>query len=218
MTALDQLKQDLASDMESEQVFQKHVVDGASFYFSMDEASNNDEYCLRHDIARDCNSSINDVVLIGSAKLGFSVKDSTFRPFDSQFHLTKRHRDKSDIDIAIVNSRLFETLTEQIFHLSCHFKNAWIDQYWRTNQYYVGEKNLFHEYTKYLAKGWLRPDFLPNVYLSEAPWGNACKSWASRLDRNVNVGIYSNWTYLKHYHMDHLEVLRAKLKTVEKTT
>lgn len=216
MAALDQLKEDLASDMESEQVFQKHVVDGSSFYFSTSEANNNDEYCLRHDIARDCQASINDVVIIGSAKLGFSVKDSSFRRFDEKFHTSRNPRDKSDIDIAIINSRLFETLTEQIFHLSCHFNQEWIQKNWRTNQYYVGEKSLFHEYTKYLARGWLRPDFLPNIYISETPWGDTCKSWTDRLGRKVNVGIYSNWTYLKHYHMDHLEILRAKIQTVEK--
>lgn len=216
MATLDYLKKDLASDMESEQVFQKHVVDGSSYFFSLDEANINDEYCLRHDIAKDCQASINDVVIIGSAKLGFSVKDDSFRAFDERFQASQRARDKSDIDIAIVNSRLFEKLTEQIFHLSCHFKREWIIQYWQTNQYYVGEKNLFHEYTKYLARGWLRPDYLPNVYLSEAPWRNACANWTEKLGRTVNVGIYSSWTYLKHYHMDHLEVLRAKLKTLEK--
>lgn len=217
MATLDQLKQDLVSNMEPEQVFQKHVVDGSSFYFSLNGMESNAEYGLRHDIARDCQSSINDVVIIGSAKLGFSVKDSNFREFDSRFKTSNDPKDKSDIDIAIINSRLFENLTEQIFHLSRHFEEAWIKQYWLTNQYYVGQKILFHEYTKYLARGWLRPDFLPNIYLSEVPWINACKDWKERLDRKVNVGIYSNWTYLKHYHMDHLEVLRSKLQTGEKT-
>jgi hypothetical protein len=217
MATLDQLKEDLASDMDAEQVFQKHVVDGSSYYFSLADSNINDEYCLRQDIARACQASINDVVIIGSAKLGFSVKDNSFREFDSKFQETGRAKDRSDVDLAIVNSRLFETVTEEIFHLSCHFQSDWIKQHWQTNQYYLADRKLFREYTKYLARGWLRPDFLPNVYLSEVLWRPACTHWSAKLGRNVNVGIYSNWTYLKHYHMDHLEVLRAKLKTAEKT-
>jgi hypothetical protein len=84
-----------------------------------------------------------------------------------------------------------------------------------TNQYYISDCALFHEYSHYFTKGWIRPDFMPNAYLSEADWPSICEKWRQRLNRNVSIGIYSNWTYLKYYHMDHLEKLKAKITTME---
>lgn len=216
MTISEKLKLDLINNMDVERVFQKHVVDGASFIFSQPPFSADDEYRLRHEIASCLGVSINDVVLVGSAKLGFSVATTDFFDFDHRYSNSRDIRDKSDIDIAIINRELFDKIAEQIYHLSGHFKNQWIKSKWTTNQYYVQGVNLYHEYTKYFTKGWLRPDYMPNEYLSIAPWISECHQWSKKTGRKVSVGIYSNWTYLKHYHMDHLENLKAALKTLEK--
>jgi len=214
VAVLEVLRNDLESAMEIEQVFQKHVVDGPSFFFLQAGQSQNDEYLLRHELAKACGASINDVVIVGSAKMGFSVKNQHFVGFDSKVMQTKLSRDRSDLDIAIINTRFFEQVAEQIYEMSRHFDKEWIHHYWQNNQYYCGEKNLFFEYTKSLAGGWLRPDYLPNVYLTSAEWIPPCTAWSAKLDRKVAVGLFSNWTYLKHYHMDHLEILRAKLQTL----
>ena len=203
--------------MKTERVFQKHVVDGSSFFFDRKHNTPDDQYELRDDIAQATNTSINDVIIIGSAKLGFSVKTANFLEFDHLYTTTKNIRDKSDIDIALVNSRYFDEVAESIYHLSCHFDRNWIRQNWTTNQYYLQDKVLFNEYSLYVAKGWLRPDFMPNSYLKAAAWQVPCDEWSKKLNRKVAVGIYSNWTYLKHYHMDHLSTLQSKLLQLDIT-
>lgn len=215
MTISDKLKQDLINDMDVERVFQKHVVDGASYLFGLAPYTIDQEYELRHDIATATATSINDVILVGSSKLGFSVKSEDFKEFDKKFVTSGLKKDKSDVDIALINRAYFEEVAEEIYHLSGHFKKEWIREKWVTNQYYIEGKSLFHEYTKYLAMGWLRPDFMPNEYLATAAWPEICEKWRKRLDRNVAIGIYSSWTYLKHYHMDHLKSLKSKLSTLE---
>jgi hypothetical protein len=211
----DNLKKDLIDNMDSERVFQKHVVDGPSHLFNIPPNSRDDEYQLRHELAIATSTSINDVIIVGSAKLGFSVKSAKFPAFDEKFSSTGIPRDKSDVDIAIVNQAHFEKVAEAIYHLSSHFDKTWIRKNWMVNQYYIQDVALFHEYSHYITKGWLRPDFMPNAYLSIASWPEVCEKWRNRLNRTVSIGIYSNWTYLKHYHMDHLETLRAKMKTLE---
>jgi hypothetical protein len=212
----DDLKRDLLQNMDPEWVFQKYVVDGPSFFFrEIAAVSADDEYALRSDIAKATGTSINDAVIIGSAKLGFSVKTNDFLKFDHKFEQSRNIRDRSDIDIALINSRYFEEITEAIYHLSNHFDHAWIKENWKTNQYYVGDKNLVVEYSKYVTRGWLRPDFMPNSYLRDAAWLSPCTRWSNTLGRRVAVGIYSNWTYLKHYHMDNLLTLRSKIETLE---
>ena len=170
MAISDNLRTDLLRNMDTESVFQKHVVDGPSAYFQRNHDSPNDEYELRNEIAKATRTSIHDAVIIGSAKLGFSVKTQDFLAFDSKYEISKNIRDKSDIDIALVNRNYFDHVAENIFHLSCHFDADWIKNNWITNQFYVQDKNLLVEYSKYVARGWLRPDFMPNSYLKEADW------------------------------------------------
>jgi hypothetical protein len=108
MPVSDKLKNDLITGMDIERVFQKHVIDGPSYLFSIDPNCPDDEYELRHDIATATNSSINDVILVGSSKLGFSVKTEKFYKLDANYEKTKKFSDKSDIDIALVNRSYFE--------------------------------------------------------------------------------------------------------------
>jgi hypothetical protein len=215
MSISDGLKNDLALGMDIERVFQKHVVDGPSHLFSTFIKNVDDEYDLRHEIARATNTSINDVILVGSAKLGFSVKTEKFSSFDERYILSGLVKEKSDVDIAIVNEALFDLTAEEIYHLSHHFNRDWISKNWVTNCYYPNVSPLFKKYSQYHVKGWLRPDFMPNSYISEARWSNACDAWRKKLQRKVSIGIYRNWTYLKHYHMDHLEILQSKITSLE---
>jgi len=211
----DKLKFDLVSGMDVERIFQKHVVDGPSYLFTNGSFSLDDEYEMRHEIAIATSTSINDVILVGSSKLGFSVKSEKFLRFDDKFLTTGIKKDKSDVDIALINRMHFENVAEDIYHLSRHFDKDWMREKWMTNQFHTQGTALFHEYSKYFTKGWLRPDFMPNEYLAAAAWPAICEKWRKRLDRKVAIGIYSNWTYLKHYHMDHLKKLQAKLETLE---
>ena len=217
MSISKNIQKDLLQEMDAESVFQKHVIDGPSAYFVNSHYEPNDEYDLRRDIANATGTNIHDAIIIGSAKLGFSVKTEKFEKFDAKYDITKNIHHKSDIDVALINREYFDQVAEAIYHLSCHFDQGWIQRNWLTNQYYIKDKNLMIEYSKYIARGWLRPDFMPNSYLKEAAWLNPCNSWTSKLGRKVSIGIYSNWTYLKHYHIDHLQKLKAKLITLEIT-
>ena len=215
MSISNDLREDLLREMDAESVFQKHVIDGPSSYFVHTHKVPNEEYELRRDIAKATGTNIHDSIIIGSAKLGFSVKTENFQKFDAKFESTKNIHDKSDIDVALINREYFDKVAEEIYHLSCHFDKNWIDKNWLVNQYYTQNKNLIFEYSKYIARGWLRPDFMPNLYLKEAAWLSPCDTWTIKLGRKVSIGIYSNWTYLKHYHMDHLQKLKSKLITLE---
>jgi hypothetical protein len=169
------------------------------------------EYELRHLIADACESSIYDVVIVGSAKLGFSVKNSKFSEFDSA-HVARTGK-KSDIDVAVINRRYFEKITDLIYEVSNHFDPEWIRNEWGTNWYNVQrDKNLYFEYVKYLARGWLRPDYLPSTVLKSVSWPTVCEDSGRMLDRVISVAIYSDWRYLKHYHLDNLQSLRIKIQ------
>lgn len=205
------LHKDLLSAMPIEQVFQKHVIDGTSFFFREFLSSIDMEYELRYALASAIGISINDVVIVGSAKMGFSVKTDMFVEFDGKFNVNKNPRDKSDIDIAIVNRANFDSTIEEIFHLSRHFEKNWIDENWRINAFYKTPTDLHKQYALYLARGWLRPDFFPNMYFQNSPWKAAVDCWYRRLGgRKIALAFYSDWKYLKHYQMKSLDGLRSQ--------
>lgn len=213
MTAIvETLQEDMTSGMPTEQIFQKHVVDGGSFFFHEVLKQPNLEYELRHGLANSLNISINDVVIIGSGKLGFSLKTPEFHKFDARYEKTGNKRDRSDIDIAIVNRKLYDTSVEQIFQLSKHYDKEWMKLNWQMNSYYREKSDLFGRFARYLARGWLRPDFVPTVFYDQWAWRNVSEEWRRRLDqRTISLGFYSDWQYLKWYHMDNLERLKANL-------
>lgn len=215
-TLSDILRTDLISSMPVEQVFQKHVVDGLSYFFNKVLKKPDLEYQLRYDLATSLDVSINDVVIVGSAKLGFSVKTLHFRAFDYEYNKTRNPRDKSDIDVAVVNRRFYEKSIEQIFHLSRHFDSDWVNKNWRMNLFNKEPRDLVTQYALYLARGWLRPDFLPNLFYEHASWRPVCDHWYRKTNkRKITVGFYSDWTYLKHYQMDNLEKLRYQLNNLD---
>lgn len=220
---LTALKADLVSEMEIEQIFQKHIIDGPSYFFKERLNDLNQEYVLRHELAQLLALSINDIVIVGSAKLGFSVKNEKFLNFDERFSRTNKYKNRSDIDIAIVSRKLFDSQTELIFEISRHFDFDWEHHNWKHNVYYPDEgalqqngiTSLFQSYTKNLARGWLRVDYSPSIYINALLWKSWSEKWRIQLNRKIGVAIYSDWHYLKHYQMDNLKTLRLKTKRLE---
>lgn len=207
----DKLRKDLLSEKHIENVFQKHVIDGSSYFFNKTLNKPDLEYDFRHELASTLNINIHDIIIVGSAKLGFSLKDYTFNKFDHAFNSSKNPNKKSDIDIAVVSSHLFEEISRKVYEVSNHFDSAWAEENWKTNNFNEDPQNLLRRYSLYVAKGWLRPDLMPLIYYSSAPWVAFVEKWRGSLERKISIGIYSNWYYLKHYQMDNLTRLRAKL-------
>jgi len=202
--------------MPLEQIFQKHIVDGRSFLFNDLLDKCDWEYELRDELAKILGANINDIVIVGSSKLGFSVKTQHFLEFDHDFQRSRNPRQRSDVDIAIVNNDCFDKISKEIFSLSRHFDQEWRLRNWKINDFHRTERDLASKYVLYLAKGWLRPDYLPTVYYASAPWKKVIESWRKRLGgRNISIGFYSEWFYLKHYQIENLGRLRMLINALE---
>lgn len=218
MSISQSLRADLVSVMPVERVFQKHVIDGRSFLFNQILNKCDWEYELRDELAGLLQISLNDVIIVGSSKLGFSVKTEDFHEFDHEFKLTGNPRKKSDIDVAVVNAACFDRIAKEIFFLSRHFQRDWIEGNWKINDFYRGarSRDLSAQYALYLAKGWLRPDYLPSMYYAAAPWRPVSEKWSARLGgRKISIGFYSEWFYLKHYQMENLNRLSTLINGLE---
>ena len=88
-------------ELEIGQLVQRHITTGPSFLL------NDDQYhLLRARVAAEFALHPNEVLMVGSAKLGFSiVQKQRYRPFGEE----------SDIDLAVVSSQLFDTFAQETF-------------------------------------------------------------------------------------------------------
>jgi hypothetical protein len=141
--------------------------------------SDRDYYGLREEIAQEWHLHTNEIIIVGSGKLGFSIKESRrFQPF----------LPTSDYDVAIVSSDLF-------------------DYFWRlafryTGNYYTWKKK--DAFYSYIVRGWMRPDLLPSEGFDErVRWEEFFDGLSNqtRYGRHpIKGGLYKSWEHLEAYH------------------
>ena len=169
----DQYKKDLNA-LPAIQIVRKHIIYGESCILSQHKY-----FDLRSEIAERFQLHPNEVLVVGSAKLGFSIApDKLYRPFC----------DESDIDVVIVSSRLFDEIWEAAFSYSLGGGD------WPASEAFI----------ECLFQGWIRPDKFPRSDIFEAG-----KDWWDFFQGITNSGVYGNykiagalyksWFFLENY-------------------
>lgn len=170
---LKEFQKDLQSGLTSIQIVRKHIIFGECC-----ELSQQDYFNLRSEVAKNFRLHPNEVLVVGSAKLGFSL---------SPRHLYREFCDDSDIDVAIVSSTLFDKYWNHVFS----FKKK--NPYWNENKF-----------VNYLFKGWIRPDRLPpseSFSLRKDWWDFFQRMTSSGRYGNYNIrgALYQSFFFLENY-------------------
>lgn len=111
-----------------------------------------DEHALRTRIADNFALRPENVMIVGSAKLGFTLRHKPARDPDEEDRPPfSPFSDRSDVDVAIVSDRLFDNIWKSCF------------EFWHTSGYgnaseYWPDGKRFRDY---FFRGWIRPDKLP---------------------------------------------------------
>ena len=178
-------KQDLKLH-SSEEIVQRRIISGDSIIL---EARTYHE--LRTSIAENFQIHANEVVLVGSAKLGFSIA-----PYKEYRHFG----DSSDLDLAIVSSDLFDKFWKAVYNL------------WKQKVFWENE----HDFKKYLFQGWIRPDKLPNA--KSFAMGDSWWEYFRELTKTNKFGpykitgaLYKDWDYLQGYQNYSVQICKDKL-------
>lgn len=128
-----------------------------------------------------------DVLIVGSAQVGFSLNEKKDR--DSGSIIKQRYRcfdTLSDIDIAVINSELFDSYWEEIFQLFCD-ANPWSNS---------------QKFQYYFFRGWIRPDKFPNDFTRGLDWWKIFSGLSKDVTlnrRKVHGGLYKSIEFLKRY-------------------
>lgn len=156
------------------QIVRKYIIGGECFALSQDNY-----FDLRTEVAEHFDLHPNEVLVVGSAKLGFSIAP----------HKRYRHfGDESDIDIVLVSPVLFDRIWETAF------------AYWKSGSFWPRQQ----KFANYLFQGWIRPDKLPPSSMFPL-----CKDWweffrgltQSRRYSYYKIrgALYKSWYFLENY-------------------
>lgn len=186
-------------------VVQKYLIDGSTYFFDTFFSGKDEEFNFKKDLAISLGVHIREIAIIGSGKLGFSIKPDEsnlafypFKEFDNDFKLNSKNK-KSDLDIAIISSELFE---KQLLSIYNH-----TDSY-RSQTYQGSSKKSF---AFYVLKGWLNLEFIPRDYVISPNVQKFEEKYKSKYDREINIGVYKTWFYFENYHNNNIRNLKLNL-------
>jgi hypothetical protein len=136
-------------------------------------------YGLKAAVAEQFQIHPNEIIVVGSAKLGFSIAP------------TKRYRafgETSDIDVAIISPQLFDHVWHEVF------------QYLDSARSWENRR----QFSNYLVRGWVRPDKLPpgESFRFTMEWFDFFRRLSNSRqfgDIKISGALYRDWIFLEKY-------------------
>ncbi len=192
---LEEFKMDCNS-FSPEIIVQKNLIEGESYFFK--DLEPHEEFVFKKELAESLNVHIRDIAIVGSGKLGFSIKPDKvdnrlyeYKSFDYDFNLDGNNK-KSDLDVAIVSETLFDKLLLELYRQSNSYTTE--DLNW-------GNRKSF---AYYILKGWFRQDFMPINFIISPSADLVVTKYENKYKREVNIGIYKSWYYFESYHRNNI--------------
>jgi hypothetical protein len=148
----------------------------------------------------------NNVVIVGSAQVGFSLSpDTFFRPFSED----------SDIDVLVVDEQLFDTIWAAT--LRWHYpRRSWLDgSDWEWAR--LRQKELYWGWltpNRMRFNGLTLPEMLKPVRDASTNWFNAFRSLSRYNEfsrRDVSGRLYRTWEHARLYHESGLSQIRTTI-------
>lgn len=205
---LKQFKEDISKDLNSEFIVQKYLIDGDAFFFR--EYFPNEEFEFKKGLADVLNVHIRDIAILGSGKLGFSLKPNEvesalyeFKEFDFNFKFDS-NKEKSDLDVAIISDSLFEYFLKDIYIRTNRYSaipDGWSERRERNRK----------SFSYYALKGWFRKDFLYAGYEYENQILEFIDNYKKKYKRDINLGLYKSWFYFENYHSSNIDNIKINL-------
>jgi len=186
--------------LKSDSIVQRYLIEDSSYFFQKIEIGK--EYDFKKEIASILNIHIREIVIVGSGKLGFSLKPDAsnlglylFKEFDYNFKNNISEK-KSDLDVAIVSSFLFDKEIKNLYDHTDFYKNAWSNR---------------NSLAKYVLMGRLAIRFLPVDFQFTKEILEVQEKYKMLYGREINLEIYKSWHYFETYHQENIKTIQVNL-------
>jgi hypothetical protein len=196
--SVESIKRDLKILSEKEFLV-RYLLRSDNWYFSKYQSKSEADSITQMDILKEILNkyigvAFHNVLMVGSGKIGCSLSpNKDFKKFDDG-------DDNSDIDIAIISSKLFDYLWEKI---RIEYSIKYIDQY--------------EQITSSIFRGFINERNFKNISEVRPDWNARIDSANKSLQRHlsiyhpVNYRIYRSWEDLEAYHILGIKKLKEKI-------
>lgn len=200
-TTKEQIITDLKT-LDSRNFYKKYIVKSNNWYLSnvlnIPEENIVDAIDTFRDIvSTNLQVSFNSIMMVGSGKIGYSLSPSkNLKPFT----LNPTDSIKSDIDIAIIASDIFEYFWKL-------FRKA----------YSLQNKHLYRYISRGIYRGYINDKSLKNINLCYSKWidlsRNSNKNLQSQLyfRHEISYRIYRSWEDFEEYNLESIEELKNEV-------
>lgn len=188
-----------------DKVVERHLFQGTPFVFREDPGRMD---LLRRHLAESLTVREDHILIVGSAKMGFSLSPDTF---------PRRFSPVSDIDVLVYDKAIFDRIWGTVLrwhYPTRHERLEGADRQW------VGDRK------RDIYWGWLKPDGIRYEGLSlperlvpvrdiSSRWFDAFRSlslYPEFADRHVSGRLYRTLGHARLYHVDGLRRIRESLK------
>lgn len=178
-----------------DEVVDRYLIEQPSYFFEYIEKGK--EYEFKKEISSILGVHLRDIVIVGSGKLGFSMKPDNSNVGLYPFLAFDGNGDKrSDLDIAVVSSSLFDKELQNLYDHTGYAKETW------------GTRN---DLAKYMLKGRLVIRFLPGEFQFTKSIRDVQEKYRMEFSRDVNLEIYKSWHYFETYHQQNVRSIQVNL-------
>lgn len=176
-------------------ILENHVLTGLPYHFCDNPELYEEMVSV---LAHDLNVDEEDIRVVGSARIGFSLAPPRFgQPFDAF----------SDIDVIVVSPALFDPSWVDIV-TNRHLR-------WSRLRPKTQERLKAHQSHHYIYQGWIYPMSVSEALGIGEQWFNAFNGLSKipeLSNRNVNARLYRSWDHARYYHRRGLRQIKRNLE------
>jgi hypothetical protein len=152
------------------------------------------KFDIMHEVAEKFEVDITNILIAGSAQTGESFhKEILFNP------------KTSDLDLSIVDANLFETCLKEVYIKTSDYEN--LADFPRKENI-----SLYQEYLINVARGFFRPDLMPNCKF-KSEWFDFFRKLSSKYNSNfesINCGVYSSLFFFQMKQSNNIQIVKRQ--------
>lgn len=203
--SIEEIKDDIKNLTEKE-FYTKHIIRSDNWYFEKYLGKNSDDLIHLIDdyrlIVSECfEISVNSVMMVGSGKLGVSIKPpyNNYSKFLLPFNDDEKERNISDLDIAIISNDIFHEYWSQ-FRKSykIRFQNAYLHLYNELYRGYINERSIME--VDGCRKRWKEKAYLSKKKLHENLY----------FKHDISYRIYRSWEDFEDYNIQNIRKIKRE--------
>lgn len=201
MYSIEEIKKDL-KEKDIKSFYMKYLLRADNWYFENVLRIPKDDIINAVDdfkmwVSESMDVGFNNVIMVGSGKTGYSFSPEKFlRPFVDE----GTDNEKSDIDIAIISSQLF-------------------DLFWKLfrKSYNVTNKRRYNYISRGIYRGYISDSDLMGIDDCRKQWSVKSNRATKMLQRKmyfkheIHYRIYRDWKDLEEYHIQTIEELKRRI-------